>query len=612
MNIRHSSRLLFQLAAVSLLVPCALHAAEPEKGAEAQPTQPRPVKQLVEVVAVGNAGQVVVSRPVVGPSWPVREDVDRDNPHERFLLLLPDGPVIVAVELTIDGAPYQHRREALIDELLAAADINGDTRIEWDEALQSPRFTLGRVQVGNQQQFQQYRDSFDVNSDGLVDRTEVRRFVATFTQGPAFVSGQSGGAATAWRGGAVFVANNGLVMTNGGAGASVMSLLDADGNGSLSPAEIDAAPDRLTGLDADGNDLLYPAELTPAPEANATGNAGFVRSAVSSPESAQQTILILGPEVPADSILQALRSVYAVTDNGGYAAADDGSTPQRLARFDANGNLVLEAEELVALNSLPADIELTARLGDPQSDAGVTVQRMAENLPAAAAGVDAVRLSFQGVDLQIDSKVPQSATFDYSQTGKQLISQYDKDANGYLEASELPDQLGQQFAGWDDDRDGKVYAEEIVASYNRMFAPQMSQVRANLTKQGDPLFGLLDGSGDGRLSLREMKTAAVRLGQFDVDSNGELSPAEVPETWTLAFGLGNTYAGMYRVQQTAATGSNAPAANGQPEWFVRMDRNGDGDLTLREFLGDRQKFNELDANGDGFIEPAEVAVPTAE
>ena len=574
-------------------VGAVLHSAEPV--AEPQSPPRRLVQEPVQVVAVGNAGQVVVNRPGIGANWTVREDVDRDNPHERFLLLLPDGPVIVSVEITIDGAPYQHRREALIDEQIKAADVDGDGRTTWDEALTSPRFTLGRFQVGNEQQREQYRNNFDANGDGLVDRVEVRRYLAMFTQGPAFVSGQGGGA-NSWSGGAVFVAN-GRVMTAGGAGAaSLFSLLDADGNGVLSAEEIDAAPEFLKSRDADDNDLLYPAELASEPAAGARGGGGFVRSTVGSPSSGQQSILILGPEVPSESILHALQSVYAEGDN----------PPERLRRIDANGDLMLDAEELAALNSLPADVELTVRLGDPQAEAGVTVQRIADHLPEAAEVVNAVRLSFQGVDLQIDTKVPQSATFDYSQTGKQLVMQYDKDGNGYLEASELPDQLAQQFAGWDDDRDGKVYPEEIVASYNRMYAPQMSQVRANLAKLGDPLFGLLDVSGDGRLSLREMKTAAVRLRQFDSNGDGELSSAEVPETWTLSFGLGNTYAGMNRVQQTAAPGSGAPAFNGLPDWFVRMDRNGDGDLTLREFLGGREKFNELDKNGDGFIEPAEV------
>jgi hypothetical protein len=37
-----------------------------------------------------------------------------------------------------------------------------------------------------------------------------------------------------------------------------------------------------------------------------------------------------------------------------------------------------------------------------------------------------------------------------------------------------------------------------------------------------------------------------------------------------------------------------------------MDRNNDGDVSLREFLGPLQRFRELDTNGDGLISPAEA------
>ena len=43
-----------------------------------------------------------------------------------------------------------------------------------------------------------------------------------------------------------------------------------------------------------------------------------------------------------------------------------------------------------------------------------------------------------------------------------------------------------------------------------------------------------------------------------------------------------------------------------PIWFQRMDRNMDGDLTWKEFLGPRHVFEELDADGDGLIDPVEA------
>jgi hypothetical protein len=37
-----------------------------------------------------------------------------------------------------------------------------------------------------------------------------------------------------------------------------------------------------------------------------------------------------------------------------------------------------------------------------------------------------------------------------------------------------------------------------------------------------------------------------------------------------------------------------------------MDRNGDGDVSLREFLGPLELFRKLDRDGDGLISPDEA------
>jgi hypothetical protein len=49
-----------------------------------------------------------------------------------------------------------------------------------------------------------------------------------------------------------------------------------------------------------------------------------------------------------------------------------------------------------------------------------------------------------------------------------------------------------------------------------------------------------------------------------------------------------------------------PRAPVGPIWFQRMDRNLDGDLTWKEFLGPRHVFEELDADHDGLIDPKEA------
>jgi len=48
-----------------------------------------------------------------------------------------------------------------------------------------------------------------------------------------------------------------------------------------------------------------------------------------------------------------------------------------------------------------------------------------------------------------------------------------------------------------------------------------------------------------------------------------------------------------------------------PIWFQRWDRNNDGDITWREFLGPRDAFEQLDVDHDELIDPVEAEAATA-
>jgi hypothetical protein len=117
-------------------------------------------------------------------------------------------------------------------------------------------------------------------------------------------------------------------------------------------------------------------------------------------------------------------------------------------------------------------------------------------------------------------------------------------------------------------------------------------------------FAVLDANDDGQLGVRELRSAWERLADAEARAAGFLSPpdAEAP-VLTLTFVPGTAGArGVPLVRR------NFPASG--PAWFRAMDRNGDGDVSPAEFVGDRDEFRRLDRDGDGLISPEEAEAAT--
>jgi Ca2+-binding EF-hand superfamily protein len=132
------------------------------------------------------------------------------------------------------------------------------------------------------------------------------------------------------------------------------------------------------------------------------------------------------------------------------------------------------------------------------------------------------------------------------------------------------------------------------------------QVSLGAVRDGYPLLPDVDVNEDGRLTVREVRQVSKRLAAFDRNQDGVLSKAELLPTLRVAFGLGPTVhrqlATVRSIHPPVAAASVAP-----PEWFTRMDRNKDGDLTPREFLGGKEQFDSLDADDDGLISSTEAS-----
>jgi hypothetical protein len=128
--------------------------------------------------------------------------------------------------------------------------------------------------------------------------------------------------------------------------------------------------------------------------------------------------------------------------------------------------------------------------------------------------------------------------------------------------------------------------------------------------QNDALFEALDENGDARLGEREIAFSGEKMKDRDANGDGEIGEDELPYSMVIAF-LRSEPA---RQDAFYIPPSSAPVADDAkpPSWFVRADLNGDGDVSRREFLGNRDQFSRLDANGDGYLGSLEIIAYSSE
>jgi Ca2+-binding EF-hand superfamily protein len=113
-------------------------------------------------------------------------------------------------------------------------------------------------------------------------------------------------------------------------------------------------------------------------------------------------------------------------------------------------------------------------------------------------------------------------------------------------------------------------------------------------------FDFLDRDGDGRLSYREQISAPDLLG-----SKTEMKG--LPSQFTLSFGgpAVKSWGGV-AIPAVKRRAVRAVDLSGVPPWFRAMDRNRDGVISPREFVGPPELFRKLDVDGDGVISPEDL------
>lgn len=530
----------------------------------------------------------------------------------KVLYLTDTGIVVMQLSILVDGEGPQARFEHAVDALLKSLDKNGDGVVTTEEA----RGKILTVREAQQMQIvgtdPLAADVVPDNNpkDGKISRAELLGYFKRIGLVPFAVKFQSR-------------TNNPDPNADGMANqtgeAPLFEKLDANGDKKLSVEELGNALEVLRKLDRDNDETISVAELQPL----AAQPRAVQRANMANPVAANNPFISLasGESIPklikrivdkydsADSAKSGVPSLS--TKNQKLSRMELGMAESSFAKYDIDGDGQLDFTELRPfIASLEPTLELTMNLSDGKVTGTGVESAKIRSLADGSAHMQLGAAQFTA------SAVPIGQSVDVEAMIKPFFMAVDVDANGYLEKSEAPNNalFGATFADMDGDKNDKLYLEEIVAYLKPRFDIARHRVDLLMVEQGRRLFDILDSDRDGRLAHREVRSVADKLALWDADGDGQLSESEIPLQFQMIASAGSlpVFSALPQAVVNGAGNRASTTRTAGPVWFRKMDRNSDGEISRREFLGDLDLFDKLDRNHDGAIELNEALLAKPE
>lgn len=526
----------------------------------------------------------VVSQPLASAD----EQLDIPADSAPLVIMAPKGPVIAEMRISVDGKPY---RTWVTEFLSKKTDANADGRLTMTELKLIPARLLQQTKARTAKRAMR-------KATGLKNAQSVplRKFTSWFSHELEQSFNVIAGAVQASE------------------AVRLAALIDGDGDGGITRKELTEGTHSMRFRDLDDDQTFSASELLPFRDPR-NQQAAVV------PDAADLPFVQLGDD---DSIKRAAEQI--VTRYGA-----DGKVERSVLRLPDTAlppkSEKLTTEECVHLLKSPTfHLVMNVVLFDVPNRSHLLI-----SIPETSAAFCNYSTTRRGRGSLIidDMRIDVRARGGAQKTRGYLTSfvlQYfavgDEDKNGYLTEEEFPgvqqrlaqNGMNAQFADADLDGDEMLQRNELKMFIERDAIATQSRIEVSIRQDGKTLFKLLDKNTDRRLSHRELLEGFDALLEYDLDKDERVTESELGTAYALDIGLGQTDAlrmdtmmqgnGM-GMQSTDAILPGVANLDG-PEWFRRMDRNQDRDVSLREFLGPHDIFTSLDKNKDGLLNAEEA------